>query len=56
MPIKANLSKKALERSEELKVHFIPAAINGNGAIKVDEYFNSYTDSDANGGRIIKNS
>jgi hypothetical protein len=52
MPIRAQITKEAIEGSGEVKVHFIPASIDGNGAIKIDEYFNSYMDSDVNGGEI----
>lgn len=48
MSIEAKISREALEQSEKLKVHFIPASIDGNGPIKINEYFNSYTEK-ANG-------
>jgi len=43
MSIKLQLTKDQLDSDEELKVHYIPAAVNNNGAIKIDEYFNNYT-------------
>lgn len=46
MSIKAQIAREAVENSDETKVHFIPASIDGNGSIKIDEYFNSYTDSE----------
>lgn len=53
MPIKAQITREAVDSSEEIKVHFIPASIDGNGAIKIDEYFNSYMESDANGRKSL---
>jgi ribonuclease H2 subunit C len=50
MSIKADINKKDLVPENELKVHFIPATIDGNGPIKIDEYFNSYT-KEENGGK-----
>lgn len=52
MSIKAQIGKEAVESSEEAKVHFIPASVDGNGAIKIDEYFNCYTE-EANGRELI---
>lgn len=48
MSIKAQITQEAVETSDETKVHFIPASIDGNGSIKIDEYFNSYSET-ANG-------
>lgn len=48
MSIKAQITKEAVESADETKVHFIPASIDGNCSIKIDEYFNSYTE-EANG-------
>lgn len=53
MPIIARITKEDLENSAEIKAHFIPASIDGNGAIKIDEYFNSYTKSESNGCKLL---
>lgn len=53
MPIKAKLSKQNISASEESEVHFIPASIDGNGAIKIDEYFNSYMENVANDRKLL---
>lgn len=53
MPIKAQITREAIDGSEEIKVHFVPASIDGNGAIKIDEYFMEYTKSDANGRKSL---
>lgn len=50
MSIKLQVSKEQIESSDEAKVHFIPAAINNNGVIHIDEYFNQYTEEE-NGGK-----
>jgi hypothetical protein len=51
MSIKLQLTKDQIESSDETTVHFIPATVSGgNGAIKIDEYFNNYT-SEENGGK-----
>jgi hypothetical protein len=52
MPITAQITKEAIESPSEIKVHFIPASIDGNGAIKIDEYFNSYN-SEQNGSKLL---
>lgn len=52
MSIKAKISKEAMEQAQQLKVHFIPASIDGNGPIKINEYFTSYTET-ANGGKKL---
>ena len=43
MSIKLQLTKDQLNSEEEQKVHYIPASVNNNGVIKIDEYFNNYT-------------
>jgi hypothetical protein len=43
MSIKLQLTKEQIDSKEELKVHYIPATVNNNGVIKIDEYFNNYT-------------
>ncbi|CAG9807791.1 unnamed protein product [Chironomus riparius] len=43
MSIKLQLTNDQLNSEEELKVHYVPAAVNNNGVIKIDEYFNNYT-------------
>ncbi|KAL7022591.1 hypothetical protein ACKWTF_012302 [Chironomus riparius] len=43
MSIKLQLTNDQLNSQEELKVHYVPAAVNNNGVIKIDEYFNNYT-------------
>jgi hypothetical protein len=53
MPIKTQITKDAIESSDEIKVHFIPASIDGNGSIKIDEYFNSYN-TEQDGSKSIK--
>lgn len=50
MSIKLQASKEQIEASAEAKVHFIPAAVTKNGIIKIDEYFNQYTEEE-NGGK-----
>lgn len=50
MSIELRVSKEQINNSEETKVHFIPASCNKNGIIKIDEYFNQYTE-DENGGK-----
>lgn len=50
MSIKYQITKEQIESKEETKVHFIPAAINSNGVIKIEEYFNNYT-VEENGGK-----
>ena len=50
MSIKLQVSSEQIESSEEVKVHFIPAAINNNGVIAIDRYFNQYTEQE-NGGK-----
>lgn len=52
MPIKAQITREILDCSDDIKVHFIPASIDGNGAIKIDEYFNCYTE-EANGCKLL---
>lgn len=52
MSISTVISKEDVSSENELKVHFIPATIDGNGPIKIDEYFNNYTKED-NGGNLI---
>lgn len=42
MSIKAEITKESLEGLKEVSPQFIPAAIDGNGSIKINE-FNSYT-------------
>ncbi|CAO1426293.1 unnamed protein product [Diamesa serratosioi] len=42
MSIKAKITKELLENSKDMTVHFIPASIDGNGEMKIDEYFNNY--------------
>lgn len=42
MAIKAELTKDALTNLKEVSPQFIPASIDGNGSIKIEE-FNSYT-------------
>lgn len=54
MSIKLQVNKDQIESSDEAKVHFIPAAINNNGAIQIDEYFNKYTQEE-NGGKNLNN-
>lgn len=56
MPITAKITRESLENTPEVKIQYVPASIDGNGAIKTDEYFNNYTE-EANGGcKFIKNS
>ncbi|KAG5671498.1 hypothetical protein PVAND_001692 [Polypedilum vanderplanki] len=43
MSIKVQITKDQIESKDETKVHFIPASVNSNGIIKIDEYFNNYT-------------
>lgn len=50
MSIKLQITKDQIESSEDSKVQFIPAAVNSNGVIKVEEYFNNYT-FEENGGK-----
>ncbi|CAO1424993.1 unnamed protein product [Diamesa tonsa] len=42
MSIKAKITKEQLEDHKDMSVHFIPASIDGNGEMKIDEYFNNY--------------
>lgn len=49
MPIRAVITKEALNSADELNTHFIPASIDGNGSIKIDEYFNSYSSEESGG-------
>lgn len=53
MPIKAQITREAVDSFEEIEVHFVPASIDGNGAIKINEYFNSYMESDGNGRKSL---
>lgn len=53
MPIKAQITRETVENSGEVNVHFIPAAIDGNGTIKIDEYFNCYN-TEQDGSKLIK--
>lgn len=53
MSIELKITKEKLEGTDA-KVHFIPASIDGNGAIKINEYFNSYTET-ASGREFINN-
>lgn len=53
MSIKAHFTRDVVENSEEMKVHFIPATIDGNGTMKIDEYFNSYN-TEQDGSKSIK--
>jgi hypothetical protein len=43
MSIKLQLTKDQIESNDEAAVHFVPASTDGNGVIKIDEYFNNYT-------------
>lgn len=49
MPIKVQIKKDSLNSSEDVKVHFIPASIDGNTTIKLEEYFNSYAAEEGDG-------
>lgn len=51
MSITLQVNKEVINNSEETKVHFIPAAVNKNGVIKIEEYFSQYTEEEANGGK-----
>lgn len=53
MPIKAQITKEAVNSAEKIKAHFIPASIDGNGTMKIDEYFNSYLVSEESGRKIF---
>jgi hypothetical protein len=55
MSIKLQITKDQMESSSETKVHFIPASVNANGAIKIDEFFNNYTGEENGGKKSIKN-
>ena len=49
MPIKAQITKETFDSVVDTKVHFIPASIDGNELIKVDEYFNFYNFTEESG-------
>lgn len=42
MSITAKISKENVASTDQVSVQFIPASIDGNGSIKIEE-FNSYT-------------
>lgn len=50
MSIKLQLKKRQIEIEEKIEVNFIPASVNKNGAIKIDEFFNKYTVEENGGG------
>lgn len=50
MSIKLQVSKDQIASAEEAKLHFIPASINNNSVIAIEEYFNQYTEEE-NGGK-----
>lgn len=52
MSIKAKITKEQLDNHKDMTVHFIPASIDGNGEMKIDEYFNNYQQEE-NGGKIL---
>ena len=53
MPIKAQITKESVGSFNEIQVHFIPAAIDGNGTMNIDEYFNKYN-MEQDGSKFIK--
>ena len=53
MSIKAKITKKLLENHTDMTVHFIPASIDGNGEMKIDEYFNNYQQVEDGGEKFL---
>lgn len=52
MSIKLQVNKDPTEST----LQFIPASISNNGVIKIDEYFNKYTEEENGGKKCLNNS
>lgn len=52
MSINVEISQKDLKDDNKVKVQYLPASIDGNGVMKVDEYFNNYTVEDSHGKNV----